>query len=277
MSLCLAKPARTARKPNDGGHKKLLHHPLARPAHPPPPPQTSYHSPRRLVLRLRICHLPPLHTPGAATAQEDGPHIEVDEDAQATDVRPGCERRSADNQTNERDEAPAARVQGDPQSMAYGCLEPTDDVKFETGCMRDEAAQRGVPGCAGQTLDVRYPDQLGRPADDQQAHHVSVRCRISQRSLFHVLHYFSLRCGMCGYVQGGPIATTLLCYFEPERIYASLVRLHDAYSLHTVSWPGFPGLLEAIYAQKRITELMMPDVFAAFRKHMISTTSHATK
>lgn len=99
-----------------------------------------------------------------------------------------------------------------------------------------------------------------------------------QRSLFHVLHCFSLRCETCGYVQGmGPIAATLLCYFEPERVYASLVRLHDAYSMHSIFSPGFPGLLEAIYIQERITEQMMPDVYAAFKKHMVSTMSYATK
>ena len=75
----------------------------------------------------------------------------------------------------------------------------------------------------------------------------------------------------------GPIAATLLCYMEPEHVYACLVRLHDAYSLHTIFSPGFPGLLEAIYVQERIMEQMMPAVYAAFKKHMISTTSYATK
>ncbi|KAG6885833.1 hypothetical protein C0993_009225 [Termitomyces sp. T159_Od127] len=110
--------------------------------------------------------------------------------------------------------------------------------------------------------------------------HIMFRTRYGagQRSLFHVLHSFSLRCPNCGYVQGmGPIAATLLCYFDPERVYASLVRLHDAYSLHAVFSPGFPGLLEAIYVQERITEQMMPDVFQAFKRHSISTTSYATK
>ncbi|TFK68231.1 RabGAP/TBC [Pluteus cervinus] len=110
--------------------------------------------------------------------------------------------------------------------------------------------------------------------------HVMFRTRYGagQRSLFHVLHSFSLRCPSCGYVQGmGPIAATLLCYFEPERVYASLVRLHDSYSLHSIFSPGFPGLLEAIYVQERIMEQMMPDVYAAFKKHIISTTSYATK
>jgi len=99
-----------------------------------------------------------------------------------------------------------------------------------------------------------------------------------QRSLFHVLHAFSLRCQTCGYVQGmGPIAATLLCYFEPERVYSALVLIHDSYNLHSVFSPGFPGLLEAIYVQERITQQMMPAVYSAFQKHMISTTSYATK
>lgn len=112
--------------------------------------------------------------------------------------------------------------------------------------------------------------------------HIMFRTRYGagQRSLFHVLHSFSLRCPTCGYVQGmGPIAATLLCYFEPERVYASLVILHDApsYSLHTVFNPGFPGMLEAIYVQEKIMQTMMPHVYEAFKKHMISTTSYATK
>lgn len=75
----------------------------------------------------------------------------------------------------------------------------------------------------------------------------------------------------------GPIAATLLCYFSPEKVYAALARLHDAYVMHTVFSPGFPGLLETIYIQERIMQLKMPDVYAAFKKHMISTTSYATK
>jgi hypothetical protein len=104
------------------------------------------------------------------------------------------------------------------------------------------------------------------------------RYGLGQRSLFHVLHSFSLRCHECGYVQGmGPIAATLLCYFEPEKVYAALSRLHDTYNMHSIFSPGFPGLLQAIYVQERIMESKMPDVYAAFKKHMISTTSYATK
>ncbi|KAJ7024400.1 rab-GTPase-TBC domain-containing protein [Mycena alexandri] len=139
-------------------------------------------------------------------------------------------------------------------------------------------------------LGEQYRDGLDKPSTyDIQidldvprtiSGHIMFRTRYGagQRSLFHVLHCFSLRCSECGYVQGmGPIAATLLCYFDPEKAYASLVRLHDAYGMHTIFSPGFPGLLEAIYVQERITEQMMPDVYGAFKKHMISTTSYATK
>ncbi|EIN14375.1 RabGAP/TBC [Punctularia strigosozonata HHB-11173 SS5] len=110
--------------------------------------------------------------------------------------------------------------------------------------------------------------------------HVMFRTRYGsgQRSLFHVLHSFSLRCQECGYCQGmGPIAATLLCYFDAERVYASLVRLHDAYAMHSTFAPGFPGLLEAIYIQERMMQQTMPGVYEAFKRHMVSTTSYATK
>ncbi|KAI0067995.1 RabGAP/TBC [Artomyces pyxidatus] len=110
--------------------------------------------------------------------------------------------------------------------------------------------------------------------------HILFRTRygLGQRSLFHVLHSFSLRCDRCGYCQGmGPIAAMLLCYVAPEHAYASLVHLHDAYQMHDIFSPGFPGLLESIYVQERVIAEMMPDVYAAFKKHMISTTSYATK
>jgi hypothetical protein len=47
--------------------------------------------------------------------------------------------------------------------------------------------------------------------------------------------------------------------------------------MHTIFSPGFPGLLEAIYVQERVIEQMMPDVYIAFKNHIISTTSYATK
>ncbi|OSD00814.1 RabGAP/TBC [Trametes coccinea BRFM310] len=172
-----------------------------------------------------------------------------------------------------------------------------------------ERVYKGIPDCwrsaAWEVLMCRYSrtgkaelrqlmreyhDALDKPSSyDVQidldvprtiSGHVMFRTRYGQgqRSLFHVLHSLSLRCDTCGYCQGmGPIAATLLCYFEPERAYASLVRLHDSYNMHAIFSPGFPGLLEAIYVQERLTEQMLPAVYAAFKRHMVSTTSYATK
>jgi len=129
-----------------------------------------------------------------------------------------------------------------------------------------------------------------------------------QRSLFHVLHCFSLLCDSCGYCQGmGPIAATLLCYFDPEvssprliaeslssrkRVYSLMVRLHDVYGMHSIFAPGFPGLLEAFYVQERLMEYLMPDVYKSFvsvqstpsgpqlnaqQRNMISSSAWGTK
>jgi len=139
-------------------------------------------------------------------------------------------------------------------------------------------------------LSQEYEDNLEQPSSyDIQidldvprtiSGHVMFRTRYGQgqRSLFRVLHSFSLRCNECGYCQGmGPIAATLLCYMDPKRVYPALVHLHDLYTMHNIFKPGFPGLLEAIYIQERITEQMMPGVYGAFKQQMISTTSYATK
>ncbi|ODO06655.1 hypothetical protein I350_04013 [Cryptococcus amylolentus CBS 6273] len=99
-----------------------------------------------------------------------------------------------------------------------------------------------------------------------------------QRNLWHVLHCFGQLCETCGYVQGmGPIAATLLCYYEPERAYALMVRLHDVYGMHDIFEPGFPGLLEAFYVQERLMEWLMPDVYQSFQRNTISSTSWGTK
>lgn len=141
-----------------------------------------------------------------------------------------------------------------------------------------------------EKLSREYEDHLEQPSTyDIQidldvprtiSGHVMFRTRYGQgqRSLFRVLHSFSLRCNECGYCQGmGPIAATLLCYMDPKRVYPTLVSLHDSYMMHSIFKPGFPGLLEAIYIQERITEQMMPGVYEAFKQQMISTTSYATK
>jgi hypothetical protein len=86
----------------------------------------------------------------------------------------------------------------------------------------------------------------------------------------------------------GPIAATLLCYFEPEvsclhfrssnqadrqRAYALLVRLHDSYGMHSIFAPGFPGLLEAFYVQERLMEYLMPELYQSFVSCLIRSSS----
>lgn len=88
----------------------------------------------------------------------------------------------------------------------------------------------------------RYPRLLTRPSSyDVQidldvprtiSGHISFHTRYGQgqRSLFHLLHAFSLFCKDCGYCQGmGPIAATLLCYFGEEKLILS-------YALYTVQF-----------------------------------------
>ena len=128
------------------------------------------------------------------------------------------------------------------------------------------------------TLDVQIDLDVPRTISGQTQ--FVTRYGAGQRSLFHVLHCFSMRCHECEYVQGmGPIAATLLCYFEPEvscprirlgnqadrqRAYALLVRLHDSYGMHSIFAPGFPGLLEAFYVQERLMEYLMPELYQSF-------------
>ncbi|QRW08855.1 Rab-GTPase-TBC domain protein [Ceratobasidium sp. AG-Ba] len=158
------------------------------------------------------------------------------------------------------------------------------------GTLTEEKILRRGPRVGLAELASRYRDLVDQPSEhDVQidldvprtiSGHVMFHTRYGQgqRSLFHVLHAFSLLCPSCGYVQGmGPIAATLLNYFDPERTYAILVRLHDEYEMHTIFQPGFPGLLESIYVQERLVERTMPGVYQALSKHMISSTSFVTK
>lgn len=145
---------------------------------------------------------------------------------------------------------------------------------------RDEKIEREY----NDALDVPSPFDVQIDLDVPRtiSGHIMFRTRygIGQRALFHVLHAFSLRCSDCGYVQGmGPIAATFLCYTTPPRAYALLAALHDSpfYRIHTLFQPGFPGLLEALYVQERATQISMPVVFAAFKKHGVSSTAYATK
>lgn len=101
-----------------------------------------------------------------------------------------------------------------------------------------------------------------------------------QRSLFHVLHAFSMLCPQCAYCQGmGPIAATLLVYFTPEKAYAVLVELHNRslYGLHSTFSPGFPGLVENFYVQKKLCMKLCPDIMESLEANGIVISSYATK
>ena len=102
------------------------------------------------------------------------------------------------------------------------------------------------------------------------------RYGLGQRNLFHVLHAFSLQPN--GYCQGmGPIAATLLCYYEPEKAYAMLSLLDKYYGMHDVFKHGFPGLLEHLHVQDEIVKLTMPKVFEKLDQENVPPTSYATK
>lgn len=102
------------------------------------------------------------------------------------------------------------------------------------------------------------------------------RYGLGQRNLFHVLHAFSLQPN--GYCQGmGPIAATLLCYYEPEKAYAMLTLLDKYYGMHNVFKHGFPGLLEHLHVQDEIVKLTMPKVFVKLDEENVPPTSYATK
>jgi hypothetical protein len=101
-----------------------------------------------------------------------------------------------------------------------------------------------------------------------------------QRSLFHVLHAFSLHCPDCAYCQGmGPIVATLLVYFTPEKSYAIMLELHrrSFYGLHQTFSPGFPGLVENFYVQRKLCERLCPELVASLESDGVAISSYATK
>ncbi|EGG10898.1 uncharacterized protein MELLADRAFT_92261 [Melampsora larici-populina 98AG31] len=99
-----------------------------------------------------------------------------------------------------------------------------------------------------------------------------------QRALFQVLHAFASYCETCGYCREmGPIAATLLNYFDVEMAYLCMVRLHDWYNFHEIFAAGFPGLAESFYIQERLIEYLLPDVYQTFVQQKIKSSSYATK
>ncbi|KAF2426219.1 RabGAP/TBC [Tothia fuscella] len=73
------------------------------------------------------------------------------------------------------------------------------------------------------------------------------RYRGGQRLLFRVLHAMSLYFPDTRYVQGmGPLAATLLCYYDEEQAFVMMVRLWQLRGLERIYESGFPGLAEAL-------------------------------
>lgn len=140
--------------------------------------------------------------------------------------------------------------------------------------------------------ELQYKDVLGQPSSHDVQIDLDVPRTISghvlfhtrygqgQRALFHVLHAFSLLCSDCAYCQGmGPIVATLLVYFSPERAYGAFVEMHNdaLYGLHNTFSPGFPGLVENFYAQRKLCERLCPEVLLALDSKDIVASSYATK
>ncbi|PWN17944.1 RabGAP/TBC [Microstroma glucosiphilum] len=110
--------------------------------------------------------------------------------------------------------------------------------------------------------------------------HFHTRYGLGQRSLFRVLHCFSLLCPQCGYCQGmGSLAATLLSYYPEEQAYALLVALHDSpkYALHDLFSPGFPGLLEGFHVQEKLAELLLPGLNGAMQREGVVGSAYATR
>lgn len=116
------------------------------------------------------------------------------------------------------------------------------------------------------------------------SNHIQFHTRYGQgqRSLFKVLHCFSLLCADCGYCQGmGSLTVTLLCYFPEEVAYSVLVSLHDSsakFNLHQVFYPGFPGLMEQFHVQEHLMQLLLPSsLITNLEEEGITTSSYATR
>ncbi|GAA97355.1 uncharacterized protein L969DRAFT_74411 [Mixia osmundae IAM 14324] len=125
-------------------------------------------------------------------------------------------------------------------------------------------------------LDVQIDLDVPRTISGHLLFHT--RYGRGQRALFHVLHCFALHRPETSYCQGmGPIAATLLCYFEPERAFAELVRLHDSYGLDDLYSPGFVGLSESFYLQEKLVKLWMPEVARICDAQNVTPSSYATK
>ncbi|KIO27898.1 hypothetical protein M407DRAFT_72470 [Tulasnella calospora MUT 4182] len=274
------------------------------------PPKMSSHQENRLALiplaplktDLRPIKTPPLSPPAPANEIRDMPPMSGVDPKETTridkwarmmkvaqrDKGGNIERWSFDEKKKRKlRERVYKGVPDRWRSAAWWTI--IDSARLEEVCPPNVSTPSRPRVPTSQLIDL-YPSLVDKPSTHDIQIDLDVPRTISghfmfhtrygsgQRALFHVLHAFSQLCDDCGYCQGmGPIAATLLCYLEPERVYACLVRIHDSYDMHSIFSPGFPGLLESIYVQEKLTEKLMPDVYNSFKKHMICSTSYATK
>jgi hypothetical protein len=55
-----------------------------------------------------------------------------------------------------------------------------------------------------------------------------------------------------------------------------MIYLHDAYNMHSIFAPGFPGMLECFHAQEELVKLLMPDVAEVFVSNLTTLPIHTT-
>lgn len=152
-----------------------------------------------------------------------------------------------------------------------------DKIGWDQGQTADKLYERYAEAAIiPNEYDVQIDSDVPRTVDGHIFFHT--RYGRGQRALFQVLHAFASYCETCGYCREmGPIAATLLNYFDVEMAYICMVRLHDWYNFHEIWAPGHPGLAESFYIQDRIIEYLLPDVYQTFVQQKITSSSYATK
>lgn len=168
-------------------------------------------------------------------------------------------------------------------SRTEGASHEVSPLKAEPSPLRHVTIQDSVSFRALMEASSLHDVQIDLDVPRTINNHVVFYTRygLGQRSLFRVLHAFSLHCPECGYCQGmGGIAVTLLCYLEEERSWAMMRRLHDAherFGLHLAFAPGFPGLLELFYVQGQILRLLCPQLADLLQRENVTPSSYATR
>lgn len=110
--------------------------------------------------------------------------------------------------------------------------------------------------------------------------HILFRTRYGrgQVALFNVLRAFSIFDPDCGYCQGmGPIAATLLLYYNEVSAFAMLVYMLEMRSLREAFMHGFPGLKEAFCVQEALVQKLLPKLGAKMKQLEISPSAYGTR